>query len=142
DTVLFHSILVLLPEQGIGMFASYNTATAGAVPSKLLRLFLDHYYPLPARPAPAPLAGTQERINRVTGAYLQTRSTVTRWTKVVSLLDPVTVSDAGNGRLRIKGAVSLDATTLDAPTEWVEVEPYVFRRVDTYDTVVFRAGVS
>ncbi|MCD4844373.1 MAG: beta-lactamase family protein [Methanosarcinales archaeon] len=44
DTPIFHSLLVLLPEQNVGLFVSFNSPE-GAARSELLQAFLDRYYP-------------------------------------------------------------------------------------------------
>ena len=46
DTNLFHSALTILPDEKVGLFVSYNTATATQTREELLGAFLDRYFPV------------------------------------------------------------------------------------------------
>jgi hypothetical protein len=122
----FHSMLVLLPEQHVGLFVSYNGGI-WSVRNTFLQAFLDHYYPVPKKPLPAPPAGFAERISRISGDYLSTRHSYTTSEKLATLFATVSVTDAGNGRL-----------VIDQMT-FAEVAPWVFHQVDGQQTVVFRS---
>ncbi len=58
DAYLFHSLLVLLPEHGTGLFVSYNGPgekyAAQRARMELLQSFLARYHPAPPANAPAP----------------------------------------------------------------------------------------
>jgi CubicO group peptidase (beta-lactamase class C family) len=138
-TLLFHSILVLLPEQDVGLFASYNSAGGAEARLDLLQAFLDHYYPAPKSPAPQPPADFAQRAARFTGGYLYAQSNQTTLEKLMRLFQPLTamVSATGDGTLRI------EAASLGGPaktTQWVEVEPLVFRNLVSQELLVFREG--
>src|SRR5438067_1843803 len=52
DTRWFHTDLALIPEEKIGVFVSYNTASGAELSfGPFLTQFLDHYYPAPPAPA-------------------------------------------------------------------------------------------
>lgn len=60
DTVVFHSDLCLLPEEGVGVFVSFNSRGANdavyAAREQLFELFMDRYVPAPAPDAPPAIA--------------------------------------------------------------------------------------
>ncbi|MFP8882324.1 MAG: serine hydrolase domain-containing protein [Myxococcota bacterium] len=125
----FHHIttLTLLPEQGVGFFASVNKLSGA--PRELLRLFVDRYYPnAPQRPEP--LADAAERLERYTGWYRESRGAVTHTGRIIMLttIQPATAGE--NGRLQF------------LKEEWLETEPGWFRRADGKDELVFAEGID
>ena len=131
DTILFHSLLALLPEHNVGVFVSYNSAGGGSARDTLLQAFLDHYFPAPKETISPPPAGFAERISQISGNYWPTRRSYTTYEKLAMLSSTVSVSDGGNGRL----VISLGGPTLT----FVEVVPWVFHQIDGPQTAVFRA---
>jgi len=127
DTLLFHSLLALLPEHQVGVFVAYNSASGVSAPTTLLQAFLDHYFPAPKATIPPPPAGFAERISQISGNYWPTRRSSTTYEKLAVLFATASVNDGGNGRLLI------------GQTTFVEVAPWVFHQVDGPETVVFRA---
>jgi CubicO group peptidase (beta-lactamase class C family) len=130
DTLLFHSLLALLPEQQVGLFVSYNSAGAVSARDTLLQAFLDHYFPAPKETISPPPAGFAERISQISGTYWPTRRSYTTYEKLGVVLSTVSVNDGGNGRL----VISLGGQ----PLTFVEVVPWVFHQIDGPQTVVFR----
>ncbi len=131
DTILFHSMLALLPENHVGVFVSYNSAGGQSARDTFLQAFLDHYFPVPKETIPQPRAGFAERLNQISGDYWPTRHSYTTYEKLfVPFAFAISVTDAGNGRLVISG----DGQTLT----FVEVAPWVFHQVAGPETVVFR----
>ncbi len=130
DTILFHSLLALLPEHNVGVFVSYNSAGGGAARNTLLQAFLDHYFPAPKGATPQPPAGFAARISQISGNYWPTRRSYTTYEKLAMLYSTVSVNDGGNGRL----VISLGSQ----PLTFVEVAPWIFHQVDGPESVVFR----
>jgi CubicO group peptidase (beta-lactamase class C family) len=129
-----HSLLLLLPEQNLGVFVVYNSMDAEALINQHLgfqRAFFDHYYPAPpVDPIPAP-ADFAERAGRFVGTYRMTRSAYTTLEKFMVLLGAVniTIQDPGDG-------------TLAMATPWgewrfVEEAPLYFRKMDGTFHIVF-----
>ncbi len=128
------SMLLLLPDQNLGVFVVYNSLGAGELNRQhfgFQRAFFDHYYPAPAvEPiqSPTDFAG---RADRFTGAYKWTMSSYTTLEKYFALTGPtVYVKNPGDGTL-----------LLDSPYgEWriVEEEPLYFRQVDGSFHMAFR----
>ena len=134
DTILFHSLLALLPEHNVGVFVSYNSASAVTARDTFLQAFLDHYFPAPKETLPPLPAGFAERISQVSGNYWPTRRSSTTYEKLAMLYSTVSVTDGGNGRLVISSLL-----LGNQPLTLVEVAPWIFHQVDGPQTVVFRA---
>ena len=50
DTILFHSMLALIPEKNAGVFITYNSSSALRPHDQVLQPFLDHFFPSVERP--------------------------------------------------------------------------------------------
>jgi CubicO group peptidase (beta-lactamase class C family) len=129
DTLWFHTALELYPEDGIGLFASFNTA--GADPYKLAEAFADRYFPTPEWSPPAPPADWLRDASRFSGAYRSVRYSHHDLTKIAALLMQVEVSDDGPGALRLSSSPE---------TRWRQVEPLLFRDEKGTSTIAFRGG--
>ncbi len=85
DTLLFHSDLFLLPEEGVGIFYNVNSRGANdsnyALRDTLFKSFMDRYFPTAERPTPVPslatavqhaadIAGTNESSRRIQTGFL------------------------------------------------------------------------
>jgi CubicO group peptidase (beta-lactamase class C family) len=128
-----HSLLLLLPDQNLGVFVAYNSAGASDLTNQHLgfqRAFFDHYYPAPAVEPIQPPADFAERAGRFVGSYRWTMRSDTTLMKIAGLFGTVEISDPGDGTLLLTMA----------PLEWrfVEVEPLYFRQVDGPFFMVFR----
>ena len=137
-TAQFASLLFLLPEQNVGLFVSYNSLGGNDAEIRLLRTFLDRYYPItnPAAPSFSPQA------SRFAGSYRVARMSYTTFEKVAAIFSQVDVVANSDGMLVLNG--------LGNQSKWVQVAPRVFRlssgqRYDMYrlggtqqnDTLVF-----
>ena len=127
STPLFQNILLLLPDQSVGVYVAYNRKTGPTETGKLLReAFLDHYYPVPV-PEAQPLAGYQQRVARFAGDYRESRWAHTTADKFIYMLtryyEAVANSD---GTLQFMGST------------YVEVEPLVLREVNGQGLLLFR----
>jgi len=122
-----HSLLLLLPDQNVGIFVVYNSSDAGSLVTQHLgfqRTFFDHYYLAPALEPLQPPADFAERADRFVGAYRWTWSSSTTLEKYsTQLFSPlVEVKNLGDGTLFM--------TTPYGDMRLVEVEPLYFRQVD------------
>lgn len=120
DTILFHTLLELIPEQNLGIFVSFNEQASEPAGGELLQIFMDHYYPVPSQPLPKPIPGFENNSNKLAGSYRSTRSAYTNFERVSSLFQEVQVNPGRNGTL-----------TTSQPglgqEQWVEAAPLVFR---------------
>ena len=133
------SLLLLLPDQNLGVFVVYNSQGGDELTNQHLgfqRAFSDHYYPAPAIKPIQPPAHFAERANRFVGTYRITGGTpgtsYTTLEKVGVLfgMSTVEISDSGDGTLLFTNPWG----------EWrfVEVKPLYFRQVDGPFDILFR----
>src|SRR5215218_651329 len=128
-----YSLLLLLPDQNLGVFVAYNSEGGGELTNQHLgfqRAFFDHYYPAPAVESIKPPAAFAERAGRFEGSYRMTQGSHTTLEKVAGLFGAVEISDTGDGTLLL--------ATPWFERRFVEVEPLYFRQVDGPFGIVFR----
>ena len=123
DTQYFHSELILLPDQQLGAFVSYNSSEGGLAALEFLASFVNHYFPAERAALPEPDA--QATYQRYVGSYLAARSNYSTPEKITGLFSQVNVSLTPENRL----LVSL-AFPGQMPAQYVEVSPRVFAPVD------------
>lgn len=132
------SMLLLLPEQNIGVFVAYNSLGAGELNRQhfgFQRVFFDHYYPAPAVEPVQPPSDFSARADRFVGAYKWTMSSYTTLEKFFALTGPtINVTNPGDGMLLLESPFG----------DWrvVEEEPLFFRFVDSSYHVAFREDVQ
>ena len=123
DLVGWHSQFELYPEEKTGIFISYNGDGNGSDSSNNLREdlaqgFADRYFPGETVKASGS-KDSAERARQVAGSYVPSRvpwaSFAAAW---VPALFPATIEQTGDGGLK------------DGKTQYVEVEPWVWRQVD------------
>src|SRR5215217_8829381 len=134
-----NSLLLLLPDQNLGVFVAYNSEGGKDLILQHLgfqRAFFDHYYPAPAVERVQPPADFAERAGRFEGTYRITGGTpgtsYTTLEKVGVLfgLSTVKISDSGDGTLLL--------ATPWRDWRFVEVESLYFRQVDGPFHILFR----
>ncbi|MEH6791420.1 serine hydrolase domain-containing protein [Parasphingorhabdus sp.] len=124
DTVVFHSDLNMLPEEGVGIFVSFNSAGEnGAVygaRDRLLELFLDRYFPAPAAVTPPAIAGAAEHAKAIAGDYDTSRRVETGFISMFYLLQQDQVIANEDGTISLS---SLEGKRFRevAPDLWREV---------------------
>jgi CubicO group peptidase (beta-lactamase class C family) len=131
DTIYFHSLLVLLPEEKVGIFVSFNSLDMepenrlGGARVELKQAFLDRYYPIPDSSSLQTPADFQQRAGQLTGSYGITRTVYTTYEKLIGIMMKIDVSATEDGLIFLS-------------KQWVEVEPMVFHEVGGQQTLVFR----
>ena len=130
-----HSVLLLLPDQHLGVFVAYNSLGAGeggltTQHSGFQRAFFDHYYPASAAAPIQPPADFAGRAGQFVGLYREANSHATTPEKVMGLFGALEIRDPGDGTLHIP----LEGLEL----RFVEVEPLYFHQVDGPFAIVFR----
>jgi len=130
-----HSLLLLVPEQNLGVFVIYNSAGGGNVADPHLgfqRAFFDHYYPGPQVAPVQPQAGLDKQLGRFVGSYRHTSFPYTSFMKVGALFGGMTaqVRDSGDGAL----LVNYNGSEM----RFVQVEPLYFTQVGGMYAIVFR----
>ena len=131
DTRWFHTDLALIPEEKLGVFVSYNTASGAELSfGPFLTQFLDHYYPSPATTV-APSADAAKEAARVAGEYEFNRRSYTTFQKAIGLAGDIRVSAADSGRLILHSPFG--------DSRLVPVGPLLYRDELGGDLVAFQA---
>lgn len=130
-----HSLLLLLPDQHLGVFVAYNTLGAGDLIIQHLgfqRAFFDHYYPASAVEPIQPPTDFVERAGQFVGSYRMTRNAYTTIEKFRGFfgINVIEITNPGDGTLAMSSPWG----------EWrfIEVEPLYFRQVDAPFHIVFQ----
>jgi CubicO group peptidase (beta-lactamase class C family) len=98
----FSSTLFLLPDEGVGVFASYNSASGHTAREELIQAFMDRYYPpSPAEPVGASAEGTTSRAAKIAGSYWSTRRPYKSFEKLVGPTNAIEIHDEGDGHIQI-----------------------------------------
>jgi len=131
DTRFFHTDLALVPDEKLGVFVSYNTATGGELSfGPFLTQFLDHYFPTPA-PLVTPPASAVKDAQRVAGEYEFNRRSYTTFQKAIGLAGDIKISATDSGRLVMHSALG--------DMRLVPVGPLLYRDDLGGDLVAFQA---
>jgi len=118
----FHSYFVLLPEQNIGFFVSYNSAGGRGNPREhLLQALLDRFYPVTPVTKITPPPDFRDRAKKFTGTYGINRSIYSKYTKFMRLMFSIKIRVTNEGTLLVHAPQGMDSLEL------VEVEPGLFR---------------
>ena len=142
DGVGTRSRMVLFPEQDLGFFISYNSGDSN-LRLDIISAFLDHYYPEAGSDAPAPLTGYLERAPQFAGTYRPLQADATTFGKSMyffSQLVEVTATDEGYLSITTAGMGGDQSSTMggfEGTSQWVEVEPLYFERVDGKGQLAF-----
>jgi CubicO group peptidase (beta-lactamase class C family) len=129
----FSSLLVLLPEQDIGIFASCNRQEPKLL-LKLVSRFLDRYCPAPEISSPPLVSGNfTDPIERFEGNYRSVRYTRRTAEKLAVLLSQFHVTAGEGGILSVRYP-----RDTEGPTRWVRVGPLLFQRLDGEAYLAFR----
>ncbi len=129
DTLWFHTLWAILPDSGVGIYASYNTNTGAAARSLLFEAFMDQYFP-PSTPPPAPEFNSTnaDEFERFEGHYRSNRMAYTTFEKIAALGSDIEVEVDDDGGLLLIGE---DTYRLG------EVEPLIFQDIDGHTRVRF-----
>ena len=141
DTIYFHSDMIVMPDTGVGLYISYNSAGSrpGGGRTEVIRAFLNRYFPEPVNAAPVIDPKTTQADGRaVSGVYSWSRRADSTLLKVAAVLGQASVRADQNGVLTIGG--------LQGPRgglkQWREIGPMVYREVDGPDIIAFRQNAN
>jgi len=142
DAYRFHSLLVLMPEHGTGLFVSYNGPgekdAAQRARMELLRAVLAHGSPAPPSDKPVPTRDFAGRAARFAGGYQTTWRAYGTAESSLGWRQEIRVRDGGDGTLHIREPGR-------AWRRWVEVEPRLFRLAEdpaSPERVAFREDAA
>lgn len=166
DTNMFHSELILLPDDGIGLYISVNSPglhdQGKWLRERLYQGFADRYLPDTRPPAGVGVdqATAEAHARMMAGAYRNTRREDSTFLSMLQLISPLRVHAADQGRLAIEmggsrstfrevkpflwqeehGKRRLQAIVEDGKVKRWGLEPYVFAFV--FEPVPFMAGTT
>jgi CubicO group peptidase (beta-lactamase class C family) len=121
------SQVVLIPELGVGIFVSFNSANGQ--PQRLVQQFLDRY--TFAEATHGSLDTTAERLPKIVGSYISLRRGYTHFAKLLTAVPgrgSIEVSDLGNGKIGLGGS------------QYHEIEPFVFQQINGHERLVFKTN--
>ena len=98
STLIFNGDLILLPEQKLGLFFSFNTYTSAGAVEPLVMNFMNHYFPAEPK-ALAVSAASVSSANELAGSYRLTRRSYTTAEKITGLLRTMELTLASDGAL-------------------------------------------
>jgi len=123
----FHSLLALIPEEGLGIFVAANGSTAIQFRERALTAFVDHFFPVTAStPQGSP---SLQDAPRAAGCYHSVRSSYTTVEKVMNLLTYYCFAAQPDGSLVLEGMVP--------EMRYIEVEPLVYQLAGGDDMLAF-----
>ena len=135
DTVVFHTEFNLLPEEGVGIFFSYNSrgrdAAVYGARKELFDGFMDRYFPAPAGKEAPTLASAMSDAQQIAGRYQSSRRVEHGFLSVFYLLEQTVISANPDGTITAPGG----------PGEMVtyrEVGPQLWRKVGGAQTLTLK----
>ena len=134
DTVLFHSVLALYPDEGVGLFASFDSPGIGGASfqarQQLLEGFTDRYFPAATPPdGGLPLAEARAHAGMFAPAYLNSRASPSTFLAALGLLGGVRAIPYPDGTLSLSNLKAADG----ALARFREIQPFVWRRIGGQD---------
>ena len=135
-TLYFHSQMLMVPEQGVGVFVSVNSSNArraaDEIANLILKRMLDDLQPQAALDVAA-AAVSSEALARYAGVYRSNRRPYSSVEKLfLGPMSDATVTAASDGTLRI--------TAGGETSRWLPIGPDAFRNADDGDRLQFLAG--
>lgn len=136
DTNLFHSQMNIYPEQNAGIFVTLNSSGNAEAISHHVRValtdaFADRYFPggqgESAAPSPEPTAA--EHAAALQGTYATSRAIRSNFVAVAYALEETEISATEDG------TITLTSPETGKLTEYVEVEPWLWREIDGHRTL-------
>jgi hypothetical protein len=131
DTELFHTYLMLFPDQDIGIYVSMNSdgaeGASQAVRSALMQKFADRYFPETRAFTPIDEKTARAHAQMMVGHYVMSRGSFTNFMGALRLLSPMAIGLSEDGKIQFPALDGLSA----GARNWVEVEPFVWRDTNT-----------
>lgn len=142
DGVGTRTRMILLPEQNTGIFISYNSGDSN-LRLNMIRDYLDHYY-TSGKTAPVGMDGYEKRAPMFTGTYRPLQADISTFTKSMFFFSQLVEIQANNdGTLTIQSTGMGDHSSVmggfEGATQWIEVSPLRFERIDGKGLVAFVA---
>jgi hypothetical protein len=126
DTGAFHTSLHLFLNDGVGLYASFNSSgeqgAVNGVRISLFEQFADRYFPQKPDARRVPKEEAKKHAQMMAGNWIASRRADSTFLNITQLIGQTEVSVGKDGELVLPPGLSLSA----APAKWVEVEPFVW----------------
>lgn len=129
DTILFHSLLALLPDDKVGLFLSFNSEGGSEAIQTTFEKFMHRYYPPDLQKTPAVATESPGRLRRFAGIYRSVRYSHSSLAKLAALFSTFRISITKDGALQVP---------LPEPTRWFPTTPLTFQEEYTLNTLAFQ----
>lgn len=127
DTIVYHTEMNLLPDEGVGIFFTYNSRgkddAVYAARKELFDGFMDRYFPAPPAAAVPTLASAPADAQRIAGRYEGSRRVEHGFLSVLYLLQQSVITAHPDGTISMPDLTGGTAT-------FREVGPQLWRKVD------------
>lgn len=124
-TALFKTLCMLIPEENVGVFISYNSPNSDKARSEFRQKFLDRYYPYSFEKV-KPLEDYKERSKKYEGYFKEGRTAKFNSDKLIYAFSRIE-----------KVALNDDGTLIFRGTKYIEIEPLVFYEVNGQGKLIF-----
>ncbi|MEI7849297.1 MAG: serine hydrolase [Chloroflexota bacterium] len=142
DGVGTRTRMILLPQHNTGIFISYNTGDSN-LRLDIIGAYLDHYYP-GSTTAPVGMQGYRERAKMFAGTFRPLQADISTFTKSMYFFSQLVEIQANRaGTITIQSTGMGDHSSVmggfEGATQWIEVSPLHFERLDGNGLVAFVA---
>lgn len=135
DTIVYHTELALLPEEGVGIYFTFSSrgkdSAAYGARKELMDGFMDRYFPAPAGPAQPTLASAVADARQIAGRYQSSRRVENGFLRLFYLLQQTVITANPDGTITLPDGLGEIAT-------YREVGPQLWRRVDGEQLLALR----
>ena len=126
DTVVFHTEMNLLPDEGVGIFFSFNSrgkdAAVYGARKELFDGFMDRYFPGAPIVNPPALASAKDDAQRIAGRYESSRRVEHGFLSVLYLLEQTVIAATLDGTIKVPEPTG-------GVAEYREVAPQQWRKI-------------
>lgn len=129
DTFWFHSLLALVPDQGVGLFLSFNSDGGGGTYIDVFDQFADQFLIDDFEPLPN-IDLQPEELQKFAGEYKANRYPHSDYMKLISLMGRMEIF-ADQGKLKV--------VRDGKPSYWIPVGPMKFQKEHEADVMVFES---
>lgn len=134
DTDVFHSEMQIYPEENAGIFITLNSSGNDDLASHSLRLalaegFADRYFPGEQADGGEVEPTAAEHAAMMEGSYMSSRSIQSNFASILYAMEETQVVATEDD------TIVLTSPETGQPTEYIEVEPWVWREIDGHRTL-------
>lgn len=130
DTLFFHSVLKLLPDDNVGVFVLVNSVGRDeggrVIRNDLGNAFLDRYFSGPPAQGRVGAAMAREHARMLAGTYSPSQHWQVGYASLLDLGSQTTVTTDGDGHIASSAVIGLNGQ----PLQFEEIAPFLWREVD------------